>query len=182
MNVPKVHNNTRARAFLAGYLSVQELCEDYPAIDDIFSGILELKTAGATSTRSLSRQVLFHILQQCRTIDVSSVKVATRLPYAYTTIAAYAALARVASKAIERFTATLSERKAALSLGRARKAIDAPYADELAVAVAASRKWRPDSIIPTYKKGSDGDSRSGLSLIRSFALAGLLQLTTQACR
>ena len=90
MNVPKVHDNRKVRALLDGYVSCQELCEDYPALDDIFSGVLELKTQGDTSTRSLSRQVLFHILQQCRTIDVSSVKGATRLPYAYTTIAAYA--------------------------------------------------------------------------------------------
>lgn len=174
-NTPKTHNNTRVRAFLAGYVSVHELCEDYPAIDDIFSGTLELKTAGVTSTRSLSRQVLFHILQQCRTIDVSSVKGAARLPYAYTTLAAYAALARVTSKAIERFTETLDTRKAALSRGRARAASDAPYADELAVAVAASRPWKPDSKIPTYRESPEGDGSTGLSLLRNFALAQLLE-------
>jgi hypothetical protein len=154
---------------------VHELCEDYPQIDDIFSGVLELRTAGDTSTRSLSRQVLFHILQQCRTIDVSSIRGATRTPYAYTTLAAYAALARVASKAIEAFIETFADRNAALSLGRARVAIDAPYADELAVAVASARPWKPDSKIPTYIQGVEGDGSTGLALLRSFALARLLE-------
>ena len=177
MNVPKVHDNRKVRSFLDGYVSCHEACEDYPALDDIFSGVLELKTEGVTSTRSLSRQVLFHLLQQCRTIDVSSVKAATRLPYAYRTLLAYASLARVASKAIEGFIETLSEKKAALSLGQARNAIDAPYADELALAVAASRPWKPDSKTATYRRGSEGDNLGGLSLLRSFALAGLLQQT-----
>ena len=44
MNVPKVHDNRKVRAFLDGYVSCQEACEDYPALDDIFSGVLELKT------------------------------------------------------------------------------------------------------------------------------------------
>lgn len=175
-NTPKTHNNTRVRAFLAGYVSMQELCEDYPPIDDIISGILELKTEGVTSTRTLSRQVLFHILQQCRTIDLSSVKGTTRVPYAYTTLAAYAALARVASKAVERFTDALAEGKAALSLGRARAALDAPYADELAVAVAASSPWKPDFKIPTYIKGLEGDGSTGLPLSENFGLAHLLEL------
>ena len=170
-----MHNNRKVQAFLDGYVSCHEACEDYPPLDDIFSGVLELKTEGVTSTRSLSRQVLFHLLQQCPTIDVSFIKAATRLPYAYTTIAAYAALARVASKAIEGFIETLSEKKAALSLGRARNAIDAPYADELALAVAASRPWKPDSKIPTYIKGSEGDGSTGLSLLRKFAMAQLLE-------
>ena len=177
MNVPKVHDNRKVRSFLDGYVSCQELCEDYPPLDDIFSGVLELKTQGDTSTRSLSRQVLFHILQQCRTIDVSSVKTATRLPYAYRTLLAYAGIARVASKAIERFSDGLLNRTAVVSLGRCRRAIDAPYADELALAVAASRTWRPDSKTVTYIEGPDGDSPGGLSLLRSFALAGLLQPT-----
>ena len=174
-NVPKTHNNAKVQQFLDGYVSVHELCEDYSPIDDIFSGVLELKTAGITSTRSLSRQVLFHILQQCRTIDVSSIKGMTRVPYAYRTLAAYASLARVASKAIERFAETLSDKTTAMSLGRSRVAIDAPYADELALAVAASRPWKPDSKIATYVEGSEEDGSDGLSTLKRYALAKLLE-------
>ena len=175
MSAPcKTHDNTRVLAFLDGYVSVHELCEDYPPMDDIFTGVLELKTGGVTSTRTLSRQVLFHILQQCQTIDVSSVKGATRLPYAYTTIAAYALLARVASKAIEGFIEKLTVKKASRSLGCARVAIDAPYADELAVAVAACRPWVPSRVIPTYKE-VERDGSCGLTLLKTFARAQLLE-------
>ena len=179
---PNVHDNRKVRSFLEGYVSARELCEDYPAIDDILSGALELKTEGDTSTRSLSRQVLFHILQQCPTIDVSSIKAATRVPYAYNTLAAYAAVARVVSKAIERFIDNLADRKAVQSLGRARTAIDRPYADDLALAVSASRPWRPpgvrqaDPILLTYIQApEDGDSLTGLALLKRFAQAQLLE-------
>jgi hypothetical protein len=175
-NVPKSHDNTRTRDFLTGYLSVHELCEDHPPIDDIFSGVLALRTAGVTSTRSLSRQVLFHILQQCKAINVSSVTASTLVPYAYRTLTAYASLARVASKAIAGFIETLGEGKAELSLGCARAVIDAPYADELARAVAASLEWKPAFKTATYKEHPGEDDFSGLALLRGFAQAELLEL------
>lgn len=117
------------QTFLSSYYHVSELCEEFPPVDDIFSGVLELKTPGVTSTRSLSRQVLFHILQWCPVIDVDTVNTATNGQYAYTTAAGYAALARVASKALERFIARLPVRTTTKD---ERAALDAPYMAELA--------------------------------------------------
>jgi len=101
-------------------------------MDDIFSGILALKTAANTATRSLSRQTLFQILQHCETIDVASVNAATGGRYAYSTVASYAAVARVASKAIGSFIHRLPEvEPPRLPLGHERRNLDAPYRREL---------------------------------------------------
>ena len=131
MNTPKMHDNTKVQAFLFNHYYVTELCETFPQIDDIFSGILELKTPGDTSTRSLSRTVLFHILQWCPVIDVASIERVTHGRYAYRSLAGYAASARVASKAVERFIDTLPGGRREMSTKQAQEAIDAPHMAEL---------------------------------------------------
>lgn len=125
--VPKRHDNLRVSRFLAGYLSAGELCADYAAVADILKGSLMLKTEGNTATRPLSRQVLFHILQQCPSIDVSSLAAATNGRYAYRSLAGYAALARVASKALEAFIDKLPAAARLKSVAEQRRAIDGPY-------------------------------------------------------
>jgi predicted MFS family arabinose efflux permease len=95
VNVPKTHDNHLVVDFLDGYLTVSDLCSEYSQLDDIFSGALGLKTAGVTSTRTLSRSTLFGILQQCQTISTAAVDQATGGTYACRTVEAYAALARV---------------------------------------------------------------------------------------
>jgi hypothetical protein len=102
-NKPKSHDNHRVHAFLSDYYAAAEVCSDYPPIDDIFSGVLAAKTAGNTATRSLSRAVLFHILQRCPLITVAAAALATNNKYATSTIEGYAAAARVASRAIAGF-------------------------------------------------------------------------------
>jgi hypothetical protein len=145
---------------------------EYPQIDDIFSGILELMTVGNTSTRSLSRQTLFHILQGCPTIDVASIRKATHGNYAYSSLAGYAAIARVASKAIAGFIARIPEEPRRLTIRQERELIDAPYADELAIAVAASKPWQ-------YPAGLHSEEGShppqGLQALRRFAMERLLE-------
>ena len=129
-NVLKVSDNAKVSDFLYGYFSAGQLCREYSRIDDILSGVLELKTARDTSTRALSRQVLFRILQCCPSINVESINEMTNGRYAYSTLASYAALARVTSKAIERLideTAPTAE----ITASEARRQVDAPYGEEL---------------------------------------------------
>ena len=134
MNTPKAHDNTVTQSVLDGYYSAAEVCEDHARIDDIFSGVLALKTGGNTATRSLSRQTLFHILQCCQTIDVISINKATHGRYAYSSIAGYAATARVASKAIERFIGRFPEEARKLTVAYERNLIDARYGSPAFVA------------------------------------------------
>jgi hypothetical protein len=131
VNTPKKHRNDTVKTFLSGYLHVGELCREFPQLDDMFSGVLELKTAGNTSTRALSRQVLFHILQWCPVIDVDSINEATNQHYAYSTVAGYAALARVASKAVEGFIAGRPQGAGMITVRQAQEALDQPFMAEL---------------------------------------------------
>lgn len=126
-----VHDNTQVQRFLAGYYCVSELCEDYREVDDIFSGVLELKTQGDTATRSLSRQQLFHILQWCPVITATAVNRATNARHASRTVEKYAALARVASKALEGFLRKLPKGARKVSVKDSRDAVDGPYHEEL---------------------------------------------------
>ena len=130
-NRPKRHDNRQVHEFVGGYFKAYEVCRDYPAIDDILSGILELQTEGSTSTRSLSRQVLFHILQSCPFIDVESIRQATHGRYSYRSLAGYAATARTASKAIQGFLAKLPPFALRLTVVEARRLIDAPFLGDL---------------------------------------------------
>jgi hypothetical protein len=127
MNKPKSCDNSAVARFLEGYYSAADICEDFPEVDDIFSGVLALRTEGVTSTRALSRQVLFHILRQCETIDVDSVNAATNELYAYRSLAGYAAIARVASKAMGRFVRAVEANCGVVSVAQQRRDIDAPY-------------------------------------------------------
>lgn len=126
-----MHNNLTVQNFLSDYFHAGDLCEQFHPIDDIFSGVLELKTSGNTATRSLSRQVLFHILQSCQVIDVESINEATNGQYAYSTLASYAATARVTSKALEGFIAGLPKDTATTTTKQEQQALDAPYMVEL---------------------------------------------------
>jgi hypothetical protein len=131
-STPKVHDNIRVMSMLQPFVTTGELCRTHPAAEDIFSGSLELKTAGDTSTRSLSRRTLFHILQHCPTISVASIASATLGRYAYCTLASYAAAARVASKALAKYIDRLSSTKMPTpTLMQERQALDAPYDVEL---------------------------------------------------
>lgn len=132
MNKPKTHNNAAVATFLEAYYCASELCEEFPRIDDIFSGVLAAKTAGDTATRSLSRSTLFHILQFCPVIDVESVKEATHGRFSDRTLHKYAAAARVASMALERFIEQwVVPDTQPMTLKQAQQAIDAPYRAEL---------------------------------------------------
>jgi hypothetical protein len=128
---PKRHPNEKVQAFLSNYYFVSELCGEFPQIDDIFSGVLALKTSGDTASRSFSRSVLFHILQWCPVIDVDSVEMLTAGKYASNTVSRYTSLARVTSKAIERFVETLPSWPIECTVKEAREALDAPHKEAL---------------------------------------------------
>lgn len=131
MNKPKTHDNLTVNAYVSRYTNARELCEHHPQIDGLFSGVLALRTEGNSATRALSRRVLFHILQWCTVIDVPSVNEATHHQLAYSTVAAYTATARVASKALERFIQNLPEDAERITTREAQEALDAPYKAEL---------------------------------------------------
>mgnify|MGYP003383582924 CR=1 FL=1 len=131
MNKPKQYDNAKVSHFLGGFYHSSQLCEEYPQIDNIFSGVLELRTAGDTATRALSRQTLFHVLQWCPVIDVEAINEVTNRQYAYPTLTRYAALARVASKALGRFIEQLPTEGRATTVKQAQQALDAPYLAEL---------------------------------------------------
>lgn len=128
-NRPKTHDNQKVKDFLTPYVQALDVCDDYPAIDDIVSGALALKTEGDTATRSLSRKTLFQVLQQCQSITVESINETTQGKYLYRSLAGYAALARVASEAIGRFIDRLSPGE--LNHSESRRLTDAPYREEL---------------------------------------------------
>lgn len=126
-----MHDNLPIHEFLFGFYSVGELCAHFPQVDHILTGVLELKTAGDTSVRTLSRSTLFHILQWCPTIDVASINTATNGRYAYNTVAGYAATARVASKALRRFIEELPPTASRMTIKEAQQSVDAPHHEEL---------------------------------------------------
>ena len=130
-NVPKMHNSARVQAFLYPYLKAWELTDAHPAIGDILTGTLELKTAGDSSTRSMSRAVLFHVLQCCGSIHVDAIDKATNRRYAYRSLASYSAAARVASKAIDRYLDGVPPKVHRLTIQEERQLLDAPYKAEL---------------------------------------------------
>jgi hypothetical protein len=133
VNKPKALCNAKACAFLSDYANVSELCRDHPQVDDLFSGVLALKTAGNTATRSLSRCTLFQILQRCPVITVAAAIVATNNRYASSTIEGYAAAARVASRAITSFMTRFPDgRSPRAAIKQAQELMDAAYHSELA--------------------------------------------------
>jgi hypothetical protein len=94
------HDNQRVQAFVSGFHTVRELADCRPQIDHIFTGASLLQTEGQGSTRPMSKLRLFLALRRCDTITSKAVAEALGgCPQA--TAVRYAALARVASKAIE---------------------------------------------------------------------------------
>lgn len=101
MNVPKTHDNRQVSQFLQPYLTHSEAIFDFHWIDNILFGALAARTEGDTATRSLKKSTLFQILRNCQTISTQTICAATNGRYKDGTVAAYAARARVASKAIQ---------------------------------------------------------------------------------
>lgn len=95
-----MHDNTAARAIVDPFLTVGQLCRAIPQADDILCGVLAARAEGDTATRTLSRRSLFRILQACPSITVEAVREALPRGYAERTLRAYAAAARVASRAL----------------------------------------------------------------------------------
>lgn len=132
MNRPRSHNNQAVLAFLTAYDRAFDLFREHPAVEDIFTGVLELRSPGDSATRTLSRRVIFNVLKRCPRIDVAAVTEVTGGKYAYRTAASYAAVARVASKAIEGYLG--GDPKGIdlmLPSQRDRDELDAPYRLEL---------------------------------------------------
>lgn len=141
MRPPSIHQSTKTCTFLDSYLTSAEACEDHPWLDCILSGVLALRTAGDTATRSLSRKVLFNLLQQCEVISTREVAEVLRGRYASRTIEQYALTARVVSKAIERRLA-FGTPVNVIGSRQARRELDAPYQAALEAAEAESMAFR----------------------------------------
>lgn len=152
---PKSHDNTRVSALLVWFQSASELIEHHPRADDIFSGALALRTAGSTSTRSLSRKLIFRILQRCPAITVDAVAQTIGRDYSRQSYEGYAAAARVVSKALEGLLGGLPSEPRRLTLRQEQELIDAPYAEELAAILPACKVWQLQGLgsFPNLKEG-----------------------------
>ena len=131
MNTPKTYDNTAVESFLMGYFNAKELCDDFPCADDILTGVLEAKTAGDSSTRSLSRGILFRLLQSCSVVSVEAFAGATRGRYAKRTLQTYTLAARVASRALAGLAQRIETESHPMTIKEARRLIDDPYHEEL---------------------------------------------------
>lgn len=132
MRPRRSHPNGVAFKLLCGYSSAGEACADYPWLDDIFSGVLSLRSEHDTATRSLSRKMLFAVLCRCPVISTSELEGFMGCRYTARTIERYAAAARVAATAIEAHArresfAVAPER----SVVEARRQIDLEFAAAL---------------------------------------------------
>jgi hypothetical protein len=125
---PKDHDNRRVAAFMSHYPTAFDLGQDRPALDDVLTGATLLQTEGQGSTRPLSRLKLFMVLQHCPTISTGAVSGIFGGECSPATAVRYAAIARVASKAIashlDRHPAWEEE---ASTLATSMETIDAPY-------------------------------------------------------
>ena len=102
-----------------------------PRLDDAITGITHLQSEGQASTRPLSKPMLFRALKRCKTIDTASVAVALGREYSLATVKRYTAVARVASKAIDRLLDMhTSWETIAIQLKESREEIDRPYFQE----------------------------------------------------
>ncbi len=138
-------DNARAGTFLSSFLTLREVAELHPSIDDVFVGVSQLQTAGQASTRPLSRRKLFRILSHCEHITVAAVAELLELEANARTAQRYAGHARVASMMVTRLldqrpwmeqatnfqTPNGAHRQ---SLAAARAELDAPYFAELRAA------------------------------------------------
>ncbi len=123
---PITTDNRRVQEFVCCFVTAHELCETYPRIDDVLEGAVQAQTIGEAHTRPLSRSKLFLVLQCCSVVSTASV--AEVLPDASaSTVARYAAAARVASMAI----AKLLDGHLGWELTVDRWAMDLPSQEEL---------------------------------------------------
>lgn len=136
MRPPTTHPNAEASDYLADYLNASEACADLPWLDDILAGVLALRTEGDSGTRSLSRKVLFLVLQRCQVISSRHVDTALGGRYQPRTVERYASLARVASRAIA--ARIPGAGGVAESLPAAREELDGPFSLDAAEAETAS--------------------------------------------
>lgn len=161
MNKPKHLDNRTVSEFLQPYLTCAELVDDYPRMDDIFSGALAAKTPGDSSTRTLSRGTLFHVLRACADITTAEVERVTHGRYKPSTLAAYAGRARLASLAIARYVEHLPPSSAATHEWEEEDAAEAlPAIDASASASGAGYD-------PLSEMGPPGERSSARALLES---------------
>jgi hypothetical protein len=133
------HDNLVCPALLAGYLGAGEACQEHPWFDSILSGVLTLRTAGDSSTRALSRKVLFSVLQWCPVISVEELQRLLGGRYQSRTVERYAAVARVAAKAVEAHVWKVDPASLKVNgIREARQWVDEPYVLALAEAERAA--------------------------------------------
>lgn len=138
---PTQHDNQIVLEFVQDFFFVSDLCCAFPEIDDIFSGVLAAKTRGDTSTRSLSRKFIFHILQHIPVINIAEVTVLASGRYAKSTVSAYALASRVVSRAIQNLISSLPDRPRDMTTPQVGEAFAALYSHELDAYVTGPERW-----------------------------------------
>jgi hypothetical protein len=126
------HDNRRVKALTLCFDTGTDLCEALPQLDDVLTGITYLQSEGQASTRPLSKRLLLRVLQRSDTISTQCVSVALGRDYSAAAIARYTAVARAASKAIDRLLDQYPSWEAtAFQLKERRGELDKPYLLEL---------------------------------------------------
>lgn len=131
---PRAHDNTRVAAFMGSCLEVGELLDNWPRVDDILTGAVQLQTEGQGSTRPMSKRRLFQVLRSCPVIGTHATALALGLDNSLTTAKRYAAAAGVASRAVLALLVADPRYEAAGGLAADREALDAPYWRDLRAA------------------------------------------------
>lgn len=100
-NATKTHDNRTVRAFLEPVSLLHHAYEDHPWLAHILEGVVWLKSPGDTGTRPLRCSLVYQLLSMCDVISTEAVHEMTGSRYSAQSAARYAAIARVASKAVE---------------------------------------------------------------------------------
>ncbi|RYZ13874.1 MAG: hypothetical protein EOO70_08190, partial [Myxococcaceae bacterium] len=103
-------DNQRVQTFLSEFLTASELIEAHPIMDDVLTGAVLLETEGEKHARPLSKGRVFRVLRACEVIDTAAVANVLSTGFkaisGKSTIARYAAAARVCANAIGVLLAT----------------------------------------------------------------------------
>lgn len=107
---PIRRDNRRVQTFMCKFMKTSQLLDNFPSIDDVFSGVVWLQTVGEKHDGPLSKRNLFRVLRSCEVIETTAVTAALAVghnaAYSKSTVARYSAAARVASRAIARLLET----------------------------------------------------------------------------
>lgn len=186
MRPPLTQDNQAVAQFLEGYFSANEACRAHPWLDDILSGVLALRTGGDSRTRSMSRKVLFLLLQRCDVVSTQEARKVLQRRYEGRTIERYASLARVASRAIAKVI-PVSQSAGRDDDRNARAEVDAGWQADLERALtdpprAAAEVYDPMRVHLEAGRRTDAAALAGKRLAHEHATESASGSYAEACK